>query len=89
MLSTGVTQRMNSSIATVMSAPSRSSWYWSGRAASSRIVRAITVRVVSAPPSSSSRQSLMTGSRPIGSPSISAVVHTVMMSSAGQRCFSS
>ena len=49
MLSTGVTQRMNSSVATVMSAPSRSSWYWSGRLASSMIVRAITVRVVSAP----------------------------------------
>ena len=53
MFAIGVTQRMNSSVATVMSAPSRRSCHWSGCAARSSSVRPITVRVVSAPPSSS------------------------------------
>ena len=48
----------------------------------------MTVRVVSAPPSSSSRQSEMTVSTLSGSPSTSAVVQIDMMSSAGQRDFS-
>ena len=49
------------------------------------MVRAITVRVVSAPPSSSSRQSLTTSCGERARPSTSAVVQTVMTSSAGQR----
>ena len=84
MLWIGVTQRMNSSTATVRSAPSRRSAHCSGRAASSRIVRAMTVRVVSAPPSSSSSESLMTSATPKSWPGISAAVHTDITSSAGQ-----
>ena len=49
---------------------------------------AVLVRVVWAPPSRISRQSASTSSTVIGSPSISAVVHTDITSSAGQRCFS-
>jgi hypothetical protein len=48
----------------------------------------MTVRVVSAPPSSSSRQSEITMSTDSGSPSTSAAVQIDMMSSAGQRAFS-
>ena len=73
MLWMGVTQRMNSSVATDRSAPALSAAHWSGWAMRSRIVRAMTVRVVSAPPSSSSRQSEMTVSTVSGSPSTSAV----------------
>ena len=80
---------MNSSVAMVESAPSRSRDHSSGLAIRFRIVRAITVRVVSAPPSSSSRQSGMTSSSVSGRPSISAVVHTDITSSTGQPRFSS
>jgi hypothetical protein len=61
----------------------------SGWRAISRMMRAMTVRVVSAPPSSSSSESLMTSSTPNWWPGTSAVVQAVMTSSAGQRCFSS
>ena len=88
MLWMGVTQRMNSSTATDGSAPALSFAHWSGWAMRSRIVRAMTVRVVSAPPSSSSRQSEMTVSTVTPSPSTSAWVQIDMMSSAGQRDFS-
>jgi len=83
MLWIGVTKRMNSSVASTGSAPSRRSCHTSGRSIRFRIVRAITVRVVSAPPSRMSRQSEMTASIGRGRPSISASVGLVVAGGSG------
>ena len=87
MLWIGVTKRMSSSVAQARSIPSRSNAHWSGRADSSTSERAITVLVVSAPPSSSRSESAMTASIGSSAPSTAAVAHTVMRSSAGHPRF--
>ena len=90
MLRIGVTQRMNSStpVAPSRAGSSSRSWRWSGWRASSTQIAPITVRVVSAPPSSrrSASCTISSSSRartvPSGN-STSLWAHTEMRSSRG------